>query len=348
MIAIRILRVLRSVKIFRYFKAMRSLILAISFNLAQLSNILLLQFIVMFVFAVIGHHAFGTINESATLNMGGHVSFSTFPSSLLLVYILNTGENWPGIMNDCMLAPGDDPQSPLCSYEDGTCGVQWAPVYFLMMQVIVNWVLVNSFVAITMSAFEEFLGSFEEIKDVEQLVDELAKVWSRFDPEGRGAMPFAQIVPFYQQLQIALREVKWMHDTDKPTAQELFRELRVEKNMVKYLPVLSCLVLYWSGHSLPSHNRALRRHLRHLRQITKTSPVDGPDTTTFPIAWSILTAQRHWRGQRERRALIGKTTSTADITDGTQSKASPPATDKMADWVMIAMDKKDTLTPSHT
>ncbi|KAJ3332956.1 Voltage-dependent T-type calcium channel subunit alpha-1H, partial [Gonapodya sp. JEL0774] len=90
MAILRLFRVLRTIKILRYFKALKALTMAIAFNIAQLVNVLAIQFLVVFVFAVLGNHFFGSINEPATDYLGGHVSFSTFANSFLLVYVLST------------------------------------------------------------------------------------------------------------------------------------------------------------------------------------------------------------------------------------------------------------------
>ncbi|KAJ3315731.1 hypothetical protein HDU93_004623 [Gonapodya sp. JEL0774] len=90
-----------------------------------------------------------------------------------------------------------------------------------------------------------------------------------------------------------------MHNAKKPPITVLFADLHVEKNQVKYLSVLSCLLLYWWGVSLPTGNRKLRRHLGILRDAAER--VGRNDTHDFKTAFAVLTAQRVWRGLRERR-----------------------------------------------
>ncbi|KXS11005.1 hypothetical protein M427DRAFT_47550 [Gonapodya prolifera JEL478] len=300
---LRIFRSFRTLRVLRYLKTLKALITAIIVNIAQLFNVLMLQFLVVYCYAIIGMHAFGSIKESSTQNMGGHVSFSTFPNSLLLVFVLTTGENWPGIMTDCMLSPGDDPANPLCLYEDGSCGVQWAPIFFLSLQMINAWVLVNSFVGITMSSFSELLEDQNHVEEVESLIEEFTHIWSRYDPRGTGDVPFACILPIYRQVQSS-QQNPWRRkliNAGHESVRIVFQGLEVKDNKVGFREVLSSVLLYCWDVKIPSNNRRLRRYLGVLE--SDRAPGVGSGRVPFDLVYSALNVQRLWRGKRTRRTL---------------------------------------------
>ena len=55
----------------------------------------------------------GVVWMSAGLYLNEHGNFGSFIRSMVTLFRMATGENWNGMMRDCMIQP------PFCSFEDG-------------------------------------------------------------------------------------------------------------------------------------------------------------------------------------------------------------------------------------
>eukprot|EP00833_Pecoramyces_ruminatium_P004731 jgi/Orpsp1_1/1178763/evm.model.c7180000066647.1 len=151
-----IFRLLRIIRLVKFAKGLKALASAIIFNFAQLMNVTLLMFITCCIFAIIGMHTFGDIDYNKAKALNEHVNFSSFSKSLLTVFIFSTGENWPVAMTDC-----SGRNLVGCNPEIENCGVTWAPAYFILLEIIFNWILLNSFIAITVDTFLNVLNDLD-------------------------------------------------------------------------------------------------------------------------------------------------------------------------------------------
>jgi hypothetical protein len=65
-------------------------------------------------------------------------------------YSATTGENWNGMMRDCMVEP------PFCQPELGNCGSPWqAILFFVSFMIFSSFLLMNLVVAIVINFVEE-------------------------------------------------------------------------------------------------------------------------------------------------------------------------------------------------
>ena len=111
-----------------------------------------LLFIFMFVYAVLGVNLFAGVKYQDVLSR--HANFKNFPMAMLTLFRLATGENWNGLMHECMILPpdcsgtadkpGDDCGSPLA-----------APLYFLSYMIICTLVTLNLIIAAILHSFFE-------------------------------------------------------------------------------------------------------------------------------------------------------------------------------------------------
>jgi hypothetical protein len=81
-------------------KGLRTLLQTLVFSLPALVNVGSVLFLFMFIFAILGMSLFGNTRHGEYLNL--HANFDSFPSALLLLIRITTGESWNGIMRDCM------------------------------------------------------------------------------------------------------------------------------------------------------------------------------------------------------------------------------------------------------
>ena len=117
--AFRLVRVLRSVKFLRQYKRMRQLMENISRGLRGMLDFLLLAFLFVFIFSVLGMQIFGGGDGFA----GQRKNFDSFGNSFLLVFEMLTGSDWYTAMWNGMDSEG-----------------KWAAFFF------VAWMLLGHFI----------------------------------------------------------------------------------------------------------------------------------------------------------------------------------------------------------
>lgn len=244
-----VLRLIRIIRLVKFAKGLRALASAIIFNFYQLMNVTLLMFITCCIFAIIGMHTFGDIDYNKAHALNEHLNFSTFPKSLLTVFVFSTGENWPVAMTDCS---GRNLSG--CNPEVENCGAFWAPVYFILLEVIFNWILLNSFSAITVDTFLNVLYDLDEINRIEATIANFRQVWLKYDMKGKGIVEFNQMLRIYREFHIPSNFQWGPRDIGKPlkpSIQKLFKTVVVYNNKCTYADALMSILNSWVGEELP-------------------------------------------------------------------------------------------------
>ncbi|ORX61129.1 hypothetical protein BCR36DRAFT_341431 [Piromyces finnis] len=248
--SIRLLRVLRIIK---YAKGLKALGIAIFFNFTQLFNVLFLMFIVCFIFAVIGYHYFGNINVKYASYLNEQLNFSSFNNSLISVFIFCTGEGWPFALADCT----GKSIHYTCDSSKENCGSNWAIVYFIALQVIFNWILLNSFIAITVDTFVTVLEEHDEIVRLEKMWNAFNQQWIKYDWNKSGDLTFVELVNMYNSFKLP-KGTEWGNQNRengmllvKPPMEEIFKNVKVYKNRCKYHDVIFGFLNSWMGEELP-------------------------------------------------------------------------------------------------
>jgi hypothetical protein len=85
-----------------------------SFSLPAVSSIGFLLSLLYFMYAIAGMALFGEVKRGNFLDAYGN--FESFPLAVVTLFRMTTGENWNGLMRDCMVQP------PFCSDVEGNCG----------------------------------------------------------------------------------------------------------------------------------------------------------------------------------------------------------------------------------
>ncbi|ORX45218.1 hypothetical protein BCR36DRAFT_358694 [Piromyces finnis] len=244
-----VLRLLRIIRLVKFAKGLKALASAIIFNFYQLMNVTFLMFITCCIFGIIGMHSFGDIDYNKAKALNEHINFSTFPKSLLTVFVFSTGENWPVAMTDCSgrNLVGCDPNVE-------NCGVFWAPVYFLLLEIIFNWILLNSFIAITVDTFLNVLNDLDEINRIETITNTFRQIWLKYDLEGKGVIEFKDMLHIYRDFHIPNNYLWGKKNSGKPikpSIQKLFRNVIVYNNKCTYADALMSILNSWVGEQLP-------------------------------------------------------------------------------------------------
>ncbi|XP_063067120.1 voltage-dependent N-type calcium channel subunit alpha-1B isoform X1 [Engraulis encrasicolus] len=148
---LRALRLLRIFKVTKYWNSLRNLVVSLLNSMKSIISLLFLLFLFIVVFALLGMQLFGGQfnfrDETPTTN------FDTFPSAIMTVFQILTGEDWNAVMYHGIESQG------------GVHGGMFSSVYFIILTLFGNYTLLNVFLAI---AVDNLANAQELTKDEEQ------------------------------------------------------------------------------------------------------------------------------------------------------------------------------------
>ena len=167
--AFRLLRVLRLVK---FSPTLRKLAATVASSLGALSNLTLILVIVMYVFSVMGMQIFGADYVPDRFPDGEvpRYNFRDFQHSFMIVFRILCGE-WTEPMWETMLAAG-----------------YGSVAYYLIALVVGNFIILNLFLALLLSAFED-----EEAAESENNREEATKEEVEDVKEGEGVEEMSEV-----------------------------------------------------------------------------------------------------------------------------------------------------------
>ena len=182
----RIFRVARMVRLVRKITGLLNLFKTLIFSLPALKNVAIIMVLFMFIFSCFAMNTFGNVKYGELLNVDAN--FQTFFLSFNTMWRLTSGESYNGIMHDltvklpyCNPSQGGvvDPQSTNCGNEG------WAYAIILSSFTMLNYVLVNLFIAIILDNFGDQC-SMSDAEVTAEILDEFDETWAKFDPKGTG------------------------------------------------------------------------------------------------------------------------------------------------------------------
>uniref|UniRef100_A0A4W6F841 Voltage-dependent L-type calcium channel subunit alpha n=1 Tax=Lates calcarifer TaxID=8187 RepID=A0A4W6F841_LATCA len=156
---LRCIRLLRILKVTKYWTSLSNLVASLLNSVRSIASLLLLLFLFIVIFSLLGMQVFG-----GKFNFADHrvrrSNFDNFPQALISVFQILTGEEWTNIMYDGIMAYGG-PVIP---------GILVA-IYFIVLFVCGNYILLNVFLAIAVDnlAEAESLTSAQKEKAEEKL-----------------------------------------------------------------------------------------------------------------------------------------------------------------------------------
>ncbi|ORX61128.1 hypothetical protein BCR36DRAFT_408104 [Piromyces finnis] len=247
-----LIRVIRIIRIFQYSRGIKALGMAVMFNFTQLINVLVLMFLTCFVYAIIGYTYFGDIKIEHTNYLNKDVNFSSFGRSLQTVFIFSTGEGWPFGMADCMGKTITN-----CDPKIENCGSKYASIYYITLHIILNWILLNSFSAITVDTFITVLKEHDEIARLEKVWDKFNEQWIEYDDNKSGEVEFIDLISIYENFDLP-KGIQWgNHErangllATKPPIEDLFKNIKIKNNKCNYNNVIFSFLNCWMGEELP-------------------------------------------------------------------------------------------------
>uniref|UniRef100_A0A8C4QAP7 Voltage-dependent calcium channel alpha-1 subunit IQ domain-containing protein n=1 Tax=Eptatretus burgeri TaxID=7764 RepID=A0A8C4QAP7_EPTBU len=154
---LRTLRLLRVFKVTKYWTSLKNLVVSLLNSMKSIVSLLFLLFLFIVVFALLGMQLFG-----GTFNFDDETpftNFDTFPSAILTVFQVLTGEDWNEIMYDGIKSQGGVGSGMLSSF------------YFIILTLFGNYTLLNVFLAI---AVDNLANAQELTKQDEEEEEEAA------------------------------------------------------------------------------------------------------------------------------------------------------------------------------
>uniref|UniRef100_A0A3Q3A7L1 Voltage-dependent L-type calcium channel subunit alpha n=1 Tax=Kryptolebias marmoratus TaxID=37003 RepID=A0A3Q3A7L1_KRYMA len=162
---LRCIRLLRILKVTKYWTSLSNLVASLLNSVRSIASLLLLLFLFIVIFSLLGMQVFGgkfNFND----NRPRRSNFDNFPQALISVFQILTGEEWTNIMYNGIMAYGG-PVIP---------GIL-VSIYFIILFVCGNYILLNVFLAIAVDnlAEAESLTSAQKEKAEEKMRKKLLR-----------------------------------------------------------------------------------------------------------------------------------------------------------------------------
>ncbi|XP_037668169.1 voltage-dependent L-type calcium channel subunit alpha-1S [Choloepus didactylus] len=155
---LRCIRLLRIFKITKYWTSLSNLVASLLNSIRSIASLLLLLFLFIVIFALLGMQLFGGRYDFEDTEVR-RSNFDNFPQALISVFQVLTGEDWNSVMYNGIMAYGGPsyPGMLVC-------------IYFIILFVCGNYILLNVFLAIAVDnlAEAESLTSAQKAKDEEK------------------------------------------------------------------------------------------------------------------------------------------------------------------------------------
>mmetsp|Transcript_20362 Transcript_20362/g.38964 ORF Transcript_20362/g.38964 Transcript_20362/m.38964 type:complete len:841 (+) Transcript_20362:3-2525(+) len=188
------MRVVRFVRVFRVLhtlKGFRMLVSALVVSLPGIMQAAGVLLLVLMMYAITGVYLFRDVVYGQYLNK--HANFENFTLAMITLFRCATGESYNAIMHELAVQPPD------CSVEAGDCGSYAAFPFMLTFVLLVQMILLNMFIAVTLSSYTDV--SMSESR----LINGLAllafnRAWEKVDPVGIGYVHVSLIADFLFEL----------------------------------------------------------------------------------------------------------------------------------------------------
>uniref|UniRef100_G3TCV8 Voltage-dependent L-type calcium channel subunit alpha n=1 Tax=Loxodonta africana TaxID=9785 RepID=G3TCV8_LOXAF len=163
---LRCIRLLRLFKITKYWTSLSNLVASLLNSVRSIASLLLLLFLFITIFALLGMQLFGGRYDFEDVEVR-RSNFDNFPQAIISVFQVLTGEDWTSMMYNGIMAYGGP------SYPG-----MLVSIYFIILFVCGNYILLNVFLAIAVDnlAEAESLTSAQKAKAEEKKRRKMSKL----------------------------------------------------------------------------------------------------------------------------------------------------------------------------
>ena len=213
-------QIIRIMVSFKKMKILRKIIYTLSCIIPQAGSIAMILFIIMLIYMYLGVDIFAYTKPQSVVG-GLILNFRNVNGAFQALIRTTTGESWYMILADVSRR-----QSPnfackdIFSYADYKefglvgCGSPFAIVYFISFHLIISIFILNLFIAMLLSASEE-LAKIEESSITRYQLNDILKVWKRYDPEADGFVSYKMFWKLSSELAIIFNvPVEHLMDVD--------------------------------------------------------------------------------------------------------------------------------------
>lgn len=206
----RIFRLARLLRLSKKAKGLKTLMKTFSATLPSLGHVGFLLMIFLFMYAVLGVQLFWNLQRQELVN--DYTNFDDFGNAIYSLFRLSTGENWNGVMHECMIEEPDcspaycqkasmkvevgeawDGSQKTCESEGGQfvfsdCGTGAASFYHITFIVICAFTTLNLIIAVILFAFFDFSESDKKPTLGGDKIQTFEDAWARFDKNAEGEL----------------------------------------------------------------------------------------------------------------------------------------------------------------
>ena len=271
-----LLRILRVARIFRLIpkaKGLKTLFNTLVVSLPALVNVGSVLMLFFWIFAVMGMNLFGNVKYGEFLNRAAN--FRDFPSAVLVLFRMATGESWNGIMHDCMInreciyvTRGEykgqyfDPYVPelegLVLDEDfeNQCSPHSsaAIIYFIFFTLVCAFVMLNLVIAVILDNFQETTQS-NDLSVSQESMTNFQEVWAKEDPLATGYISQNRLGPLVAKLEAPLG-VKGEKGNIRRKVAVMSVDVPTRDGKVHFIETLHALAGRVAGTYLPEEEEA--------------------------------------------------------------------------------------------
>ena len=192
-----------------------------------MANVFALMMLLQFIFSVLGVQLFAMVQLQQTFNP--HANFQSFGISLLSLLRYQTGENWNNVMTDIAIPKmitnqcDENPTYESIMANGGQpngCGTSISYIYFILFQIIVNFIFLNLFIAVILNGFSNS-NEEEGFEIFKSNIGVFKKLWQKYDPDATGFISVNDMESLILDLE-QHSEFITEHVKDDPTSLRLF------------------------------------------------------------------------------------------------------------------------------
>ena len=198
---LRALRIFRLVRLVRSAKGIQRQLQVLMMSWPSLFNVGGLLFLVFCIYSVLGIQFFFNVKWRLWLN--AHANFEDFGTAFITLFRICTGENWNGLMNDCLSGVCKtcyrDSNDDECDTQGCGSTVQ-SLVFFLSFYLLGSLILINLFIAVILDN-DKAVRQDEQGGLTESALEQFSEAWSVFDPDASNVMPTERLSEFVQKLE---------------------------------------------------------------------------------------------------------------------------------------------------
>lgn len=165
---LRVMRVSKILSLFNSLKYLNDLLNVIWFSMPAALNVLCLMLMIFIIYAILGVYMFAQVRGNA---LNDFFNFSNFHMAMITLWRISTGEDYPGIMRDCVNYYGNKGPS----------------VYFTTFVTITTFILTEFFVSVIIENYQEFIDNpVSAVRIFNTVVKRIKSLWHKHTKKFNG------------------------------------------------------------------------------------------------------------------------------------------------------------------